>query len=680
MSRSRRWHTVRFLVLLIFITSIIYFQYFFNYYNASSSNSQKFKLSPFYTLPGKCYLPTSINPFSKEMTDIVETKPKLNCHRILRFTYLDKLSSEVYINSTVAGLVCEQVETLNCKVYSLKRYSDDKTKRELIGQIRLDKMKLTVDAGLKFISTVCGCKARNVKNEINFEIMKSTMDGTNMMFYDLHSRVVPKTQKSDSPGKKHRFNVVMLGIDSISRAHTQRSLPKTYKLLQDQSTVFKKYNVIGKNTQPNLYPLLTGKFMSDLPEFFTNHNTATKISGEDLPIIWKDFKSKGYSTVFYEDFAKYGVFNFLANGFENEPVDYYSRNVFTSDVLKKMEYSPVDSDLPNLCFGSTSKHEFMLDFWLKQMLNKLPIQDQSPVFEILYTSEYSHGDFNLISVLDDDLSNTLSEVFNREDTIFIVFSDHGYRVGGIFEETVQGKIEHMLPLMTWKFPKRFEQMYGKKLSEFRKNAEHHLVSPFDIYETLRDLTDLEEYNFEPKSEYGKSLFRGVYMSRTCEDIGIPPSLCACYNWKPLFAKEKYKSVLKDVFSTGDHTLEKNDPKLSDNMAELGSICADAVNKRVLDKRANHYCSKWKFSHVDLSFFTKTDSDSEIVRLSVQLSPSSANARYDCTLQKLKNSTDFELIDIIRTSKYGHQPDCLPDVSLGALREYCCCKDRPECKN
>ena len=107
----------------------------------------------------------------------------------------------MYINSTVAGLVCEQVETLNCKVYSLKRYSDDKTKRELIGQIRLDKMKLTVDAGLKFISTVCGCKARNVKNEINFEIMKSTMDGTNMMFYDLHSRVVPKTQKSDSLGQ-----------------------------------------------------------------------------------------------------------------------------------------------------------------------------------------------------------------------------------------------------------------------------------------------------------------------------------------------------------------------------------------------------------------------------------------------------------------------------------------------
>ena len=116
------------------------------------------------------------------------------------------------------------------------------------------------------------------------------------------------------------------------------------------------------------------------------------------------------------------------------------------------------------------------------------------------------------------------------------------------------------------------------------------------------------------------------------------------------------------------------------LAELGSICADAVNKRVLDKRANHYCSKWKFSNVDLSFFTKTDSDSEIVRLSVQLSPSSANARYDCTLQKLKNSTDFEVIDIIRTSNYGHQPDCLPDVSLGALREYCCCKDRPECKN
>ena len=56
--------------------------------------------------------------------------------------------------------------------------------------------------------------------------------------------------------------------------------------------------------------------------------------------------------------------------------------------------------------------------------------------------------------------------------------------------SVQGKLEERLPLMTFTFPEWFKDKHARLYRNLEKNKDR-LTTPFDIYETLRDLLDIK---------------------------------------------------------------------------------------------------------------------------------------------------------------------------------------------
>ena len=81
------------------------------------------------------------------------------------------------------------------------------------------------------------------------------------------------------------------------------------------------YNKVADNTFPNMVPLLTGKYLSELG---WNISMSDKPM-DDLPLIWKNFSHHGYRTLFAEDWPDVAMFNFMKYGFKTQPTDYYIR-------------------------------------------------------------------------------------------------------------------------------------------------------------------------------------------------------------------------------------------------------------------------------------------------------------------------------------------------------------------
>ena len=114
---------------------------------------------------------------------------------------------------------------------------------------------------------------------------------------------------------QQKFNVLLIEIESLTFNHFRRMFPLTFEYLKndlENNHLFEKFMIIGENTKPNLFPLISGVIPSGIREL--------GISSEDwkywtdyayLPFIWKDFQKLGHTTMFNEDFLVNGRYHFF---------------------------------------------------------------------------------------------------------------------------------------------------------------------------------------------------------------------------------------------------------------------------------------------------------------------------------------------------------------------------------
>lgn len=175
---------------------------------------------------------------------------------------------------------------------------------------------------------------------------------TQRRFYFCGSRSFNSRQRQ--AGNHSSPNVLLLGIDSLSRLSWQRYLPRTLSklneyVLQKRASIFNLYHVVGDGTTSNLLALLTGHFEDELPESrrFVSKllkdnkglldspvSSEKEYKGEnrtpvdDFPWIWKEFDEKGgYATHYIEDTPNWGTFQYRLRGFggHGTPVHSYGR-------------------------------------------------------------------------------------------------------------------------------------------------------------------------------------------------------------------------------------------------------------------------------------------------------------------------------------------------------------------
>ncbi|GFQ81484.1 uncharacterized protein TNCT_13011 [Trichonephila clavata] len=164
-----------------------------------------------------------------------------------------------------------------------------------------------------------------------------------------------KVRNIKPPPDSMQLNVIMYGLDSMSRMHFIRKLPKTYKYLTEElkAIVLKGYNIVGDGTPQALIPILTGSTEAELPETRKRMQNAQFV--DVYPFAWKNFSASGYITAWAEEQPHVGTFTYRLKGFKDQPTDHSMRTFF-------LKLSKVIGNHPKLCLGNKPRHTVRKNF------------------------------------------------------------------------------------------------------------------------------------------------------------------------------------------------------------------------------------------------------------------------------------------------------------------------------
>ena len=312
-------------------------------------------------------------------------------------------------------------------------------------------------------------------------------------------------------------NILIIFLDTVSRCHFIRKLPKTMKFLNDfmkyetnpskkSMTVFQffKYNSLGTYTDPNLRAIYYGSTFKENGTHFGEY-----------------FKESGYITgransycdkePVNDDVASSSIIHHI---FDHEGLSLGCMKPFYDGAL----FSNLNCLVKKCLFGKDLNEyafEYLESFWEAYI-------DQNKMF--LYQSIDGHEPTGqVIGYFDNILYKYLSKFYEKgylKQTPIILFSDHGQHLNGplYLFDSQDFYYERTLPGLFLILPND-EKLYKNNLYDKIKLNQQTLITGFDIYNTLVHLAfgwnkhKVDKY----KVKYGESLLTKInYKTRYCE--------------------------------------------------------------------------------------------------------------------------------------------------------------------
>ena len=313
----------------------------------------------------------------------------------------------------------------------------------------------------------------------------------------------------ESNSKPYSNNIILLFIDSVSRANALRQLKKTLKFFEK----FISYKG-GKNENypsENFHSFQFFKYIS-----FKGYTTVNypllfygqKKDNKNKALITKFFKENGYITSLVHDTCS-----------RDNTRSYHN---FTLEEIYDHEFLICDPNNDNFslyskrCLYGKQNIEYLLEyteqFWNKYVTNRK--------LSVIITNHGHEGTLTLIKYIDEIIYNFLNTLFNNnllKDSSIFLFSDHGSGMPSIYYLYDFFKIEMHLPMLFIIINDRKNISYSKQYKHIKENQQI-LITAFDIYNTIGHLIYGEKYYFIEnktilkdtfKSKYGISLFNKI---------------------------------------------------------------------------------------------------------------------------------------------------------------------------
>ncbi|XP_066272353.1 uncharacterized protein [Branchiostoma lanceolatum] len=455
----------------------------------------------------------------------------------------------------------------------------------------------------------------------------------------------------------HGMNVLMVGVDSTSRMNFMRKLPKTFKYFTEtlEGHILKGYHVIGDGTTAQFIGMISGYHEDDLPN--TKTGTANATTCDVFPLVWSKFRRMGYTTMYAEDEAWAGTFQYRTKGFQKQPTDYYMRPFWVAqDHLRKSKES--------FCFGATPKHHYTLNY----TRDFVEAYKDIPKFAIVFHAELSHDHLNMVQVADEDiltLVRSWKDTGYLNNTILVLFADHGSRYGNL-RNTQQGRLEERLPFFGIAVPPWMKERHPEIIRNLKKNEER-LTTAFDFHKMLQHVMD---YPGDPSGfqGHGISLFQEIPLNRTCEDASIADHWCTCMT--TLTVNNNMKLVREAAGFAVSY--------MNNLTAMHRSLCAELFLKNITHAEVLRPNNKLLLFH-DSDLIFRNALFGKILRLSfmdlrITLETGPNGGAYEVSVRKWLPDKKTEITaDISRINAYGDHPRCIQD-QFPHLRKYCFCRE------
>ncbi len=390
--------------------------------------------------------------------------------------------------------------------------------------------------------------------------------------------------------------------------------------------------------------------------------------------IWDKFKAQNYSTLLAEDTGWLGLFNYFRGGFTKQPTDYYLR-----PIIMEMERSKESKRVANTYYCLEYRNSF--DLFIEYITKFVHSIGSKAFFSFFWSSSYSHDDFLSPQLIDESFAgkfdfkfcNTRKNIFQFyfidfltnlppetiENTFLFIMSDHGLRFGS-FRNTYQGMMEERQPALFIIPPTTFPLRYPNAVKNLLKNR-RQLTSHFDLYETLRDLSDIDVITNESIQKRshelletvpmprGISLFLPIPASRSCSLAEISPHWCTCHEKQELSTADS--RVLKSARLIVEHLnkIVKSYPQcqpLSLNSISNANVFSSSSDIKGIEKDENKF-----------------------VDITVRLQTKPGFAIFESTVRVFINGSTNLTGTISRVNLYGKQSQCVDDYEV---KLYCFC--------
>lgn len=453
----------------------------------------------------------------------------------------------------------------------------------------------------------------------------------------------------------NKYNVMVIGLDSVSRLNFHRQMIESADVLLNQLRAIELfgYNKVADNTYPNLMPVLAGLDEDEMQAACMPNKSDTF---DQCHFIWDEYKRRNYTTMFAEDMAWIGLFNYFKNGFTRAPTDYYFRTFIyecETNIGTQKESNAY------MCLGGRRTVDVFIEY-MNKFVAYITEANMSH-FSFFWSSAYTHDFFNYPALLDQAFATFLRNLSNNrgalDNTFLLVMSDHGLRFGS-YRNTYQGMMEERQPFLYLIPPTNFPAKYPVAMRNLVMN-QRALTTHFDLYETMRDLYDvqsltsaalkqrIEEMHDTDPMPRGISLFLPIPSNRTCVAAGISPHWCTCHERKDI---------------------PKNDPRVIDAARKVVNTMNELLNGRPL-------CQKLSLNSItDANLGTSNkainkNTTNSFVDISVRLQTKPGFGEFEATV-RVHDNNDMNLTgSISRTNLYGEQSNCIDDYHL---KLYCFC--------
>ena len=304
-------------------------------------------------------------------------------------------------------------------------------------------------------------------------------------------------------------NILLIYIESVSRANSLRQLKKTMDFIEK----FMTYKGGSNKKYPSeiFHSFQFFKYHSFID--FTSGNYPFLFYGQknkynNITLITKYLKEIGYITCYSHDTCRIDNTRMHHNLTKEE--------IYDHQFLQCDPFGDHMSLTTIRCLHGKQNMEHFIEytsqFWRKYKNNRK--------YALIITNHGHEGTLSVIKYLDNILYNFINSLFIDnllKDSSIILLSDHGVGMPSIYYTYDFYTREIDLPMLYLIINDRKNKTYEEQFKYMNKNQQI-LITPLDIYNTIGnlafgdnyyDIKNKTEYIDTVKSEYGISLFNRI---------------------------------------------------------------------------------------------------------------------------------------------------------------------------
>ncbi|XP_022808588.1 uncharacterized protein LOC111345563 [Stylophora pistillata] len=364
----------------------------------------------------------------------------------------------------------------------------------------------------------------------------------------------PILEENENAKGRSAINVNIIMLDSVSRPHFYRIMPKATKALpkiKEDSTImatfldFELVQSIGQQTFENLRPFFSGVLKDDNEVIASASNKKAPLGVE---VLYGAFKKWGYQTLFQEDLCWYDIWGTALTDNERRKVpetnsdykqrmkefqeqmtkkmvDHFGITHFSCTVLNRIGRTNHYDSPQKVCLNGQFYSWYFFDYIRKVYTALENNRKAKPLLSYMHFNTGHEMTGTRMINMDAGMAKFLTDMALFPDTLTVIFSDHGHKMTP-FSYTEEGRRELFDPVFFMIIPDGVKEKLGRERMGALVTNQKRIFMLYDVHNAFMSLHDSQ--NKDSSNHLVSGIFSEIPANRTCAHLYmLPLTRCKC---------------------------------------------------------------------------------------------------------------------------------------------------------